>query len=166
MIQHRVESRGNDGDQFPPTLGYVAACPRLIELTVVLPYPHSTEPLATRNRLDPAGRARSAISELVVACKALPDFDTLQIVHFPLVPSSLLCQCRWGGCGSRMRFSEQRQQTLKEQMKDLEDWAIECLKKSETRCREGEERKRITLRVLRFSSGRPCHSFAKVEREV
>lgn len=144
----------------------MAACPRLTELTAVFPYPHSTEPMETRILLDPAGRARSMISELIVACKALLEFDTLQIVHCPLVPSSLVCQCRWGGCGSRMHFSEQRQQTLGEKMKDLEDWAIECLKKSETRCQEGGERKKITLRAFRFSSGRPCHSFAKVEHEA
>ena len=106
------------------------------------------------------------MSELIVACKALPDFDTLQIVHFPLVPTSLVCRCRWGGCGSRMHFSEQRQQTLGEQMKDLEDWAIECLKKPEARCREGEEGEGITLRVLRFSPGQPCLSFRKIEHEV
>lgn len=33
--------------------------------------------------LGPAGGAWSEISELVVACEALPDFDTLRILCFP-----------------------------------------------------------------------------------
>ena len=139
----------------------MAACPRLNELTVILPYSCGTEPLATRNLLDPAGMARSAISELIAECKVLSNFNTLQIVRFPLVPSSLVCQCGWGGCGGRTHSSEQQEQESRKQTKDLEDWTIDCLKKPERK-----ERKRVALRVLSFSSGRPCNSPTKVDHEV
>ena len=62
-----------------------------------------------------------------------------------------------------MDYSEQQEQALRTQTKDLGDWAIDCLKKSGTGCREGEERKGITLRVFRFSPGRPCHGSASIE---
>ena len=161
MILHLLGSRGDNGDRLHPTLGFVTACPRLNELTVILPYPRGTEPLATRDLLDPARRARSTILQLITACKVHSDFDTLQIVRFPLVPPFLVCRCGWGGCGGRIRSSEQQEQALRKQTKDLEDWAIDCLKKPERR-----ERKTITLRVLSFRSGRPCNSPAKVDHEV
>ena len=65
-----------------------------------------------------------------------------------------------------MRSSEQQEQTLRMQTKGMEDWAIDCLRKPGTGWQEGEEKKRITLRILRFSSGGPCHSPAKIEHEV
>ena len=141
----------------------MVACPRLTELTVAFPYLPGAQRGETKILVDPSGRARSAVSELAVACKALPDFDTFQIVYSPLVPTSLGCECGWGGCGSRMDYSEQQEQTLRMQTKDLEVWAIECLKKPGTGCREGEERKGITLRVFRFSPGHPCHGSARIE---
>ena len=153
-------------DWLPPTLEFVVACPRLTELTVISPYTHDSQDAETVILLNQAGRARSAISELVVACKALQNFDTFQIVRFPLVPRSLACRCKWGGCGRHVRFSEQQEQTSRKQTKDMEEWAIDCLEKPETGCREGEGRKKITLRVINFSPGRPCHSFAKIEREL
>ena len=145
----------------------MVACPRLTELTVTLPYLPGVQRVEMKILVDPSGRARSAISELAVACKVLPDFDTFQIVYSPLVPSPLLCHCGWGGCGSHMNPLEQQEQTLRTWTKDLDDWAIDCLKKPETGCREGEERKGITLRVFRFIPGHPCHSSAMIEeREV
>jgi hypothetical protein len=107
-------------------------CPMLSELTVF--YPHSGNTLAGGILPDGIGSAHSVISELVSACKALPDFDTLQIVHFlgtPLSPSS----------------TEQWEQELTGQVKD---W-IDHLKKPRTRCREGEGRKKTTLRVIELS---------------
>ena len=62
-----------------------------------------------------------------------------------------------------MEPSEQQEQTLRKQTEDMKDWAIDCLKKPEMGWREGEERKRITLRVFMFGPGRPCHSSGKVE---
>lgn len=35
-------------------------------------------------------------------------------------------------------------------MKGVRDWAIECLKKPETECQEGEGRKTTTLRVIKL----------------
>ena len=72
-----------------PPLVFVAACPRLTEREIL----H-----------DPAGKALSAISELVFACEPLPDFDTIQILRFPtLEPYKILsceqekCSCFAGG---------------------------------------------------------------------
>ena len=155
----------DDDDRPSPTLEFVAACPRLTELTVVFHHQCDGQQAETGTLIDPAGGARSAMLELVIACKALPDFDTLQVVRFTLAPGHLICSCGWGGCGSRMDSSKQQEQILKKQTEDMKDWAIDCLKKSETGCREVEEgkRKRTTLRVFMFGPGRPCHSPAKVE---
>ena len=143
----------------------MAACPRLTELTVVFHHQYDGQHAETGTLIDPAGGARSAMSELVVACKALPDFATLQVVRFTLVPGHLICSCGWGGCGSRMDSSKQKEEILRKQTEDMKDWAMDCLKRSETGWREGEERKRkrTTLRVFMFGPGRPCHSLAKVE---
>ena len=64
-----------------------------------------------------------------------------------------------------MDSSKQKEEILRKQTEDMKDWAMDCLKRSETGWREGEERKRkrTTLRVFMFGPGRPCHSLAKVE---
>ena len=64
-----------------------------------------------------------------------------------------------------MDSSKQQEQILKKQTEDMKNWAIGCLTKPETGCREEEERerKRTTLRVFMFGPGRPCHGSAKVE---
>ena len=63
-----------------------------------------------------------------------------------------------------MGSSEVREQMLRNQTEDMKDWAIDCLKKPVTGCREGEERKRIALVISTFSPGRPCDAnSAKVE---
>ena len=56
----------------------------------------------------------------------------------------------------------QWEQALK-RTKDLEEWAIDCLKESKTGCRAGEGRNKPTLRVIKFSSRRPSQSSVKVE---
>ena len=106
-----------------------------------------------------AGRARSAILDLVGACKALPDFDTLQIVRFPAIPPPLVCSCVWSVCNCRLPSTRQ----LENQMKELEEWAMDCLKKPRPGCQEGEGRK-TTLRVIKFRPGR--RSVKVEEREV
>ena len=132
----------------------MAACPRLTELTVILPYPHGAEITDTGILLDPIGVARSAISELVIACKALPDFDTFQIVRYPIGPPPLVCRCtNWWECSAHTPSSEQWEEALEKQMKDLEEWAIDCLKEPRIECQE-EGRKRTTLRAIKFAPGR------------
>ena len=116
--------------------------------------------------LDPAGRARSAISELVVACKALPDFDTLQIVRFPINPPRLLCWCGKGRCGHHGLFLEQWELALEKQTKDLEREAVECLKTPRMGSREGEGR-RTMVRIVKFRSRCTGQNSVEVEeREV
>ena len=140
----------------------MAACPRLTELTVVFHHQYDAE---TVTLIDPVGVAHSAMSELVVACKTLPDFDTLQVVRVTITPGGLVCWCGWGGCGSRMDSSEKQEQILRKQTEDMKDWAMDCLKKPETGRQEEKEerRKRTTLRVFMFGPGRPCHTSGKIE---
>ena len=144
---------------------FAVACPRLTELTVAFRYKYYGEDTKTGTLVDPIGGTHSAMSELVVACKALPDFNTLQIVREIIPPVSLVCRCEWGGCGSRIGSSQEQEEILRKQTEDIKDWTMNCLKKPETGFQEGEERerKRITLRVFMFCAGRPCHSSGEVE---
>ena len=112
--------------------------------------------------VDPTGGARSAMSELVVACKALPDFDTLQVVHVTAVPMYMMCWRGWVGCGSRMPGSSERQEeVLRRQTEGMKYWVMDCLKKPETEYQGEKERKRTALRVFTFGPGRPCHNSGK-----
>lgn len=136
----------------------MSACPNLTELTVVPPYPRGAQLTKTGILRDPTGRARSAILELIVASKALPDFNTFQIICFPVVLPVLLCWCGQGPCDSHDPSFGHWEQIPKE---DLEDRVIDHLKKQETGCREGGGiQKRVTLRVIKFSPG---SSFETVE---
>ena len=117
----------------------MVACSRLTELTII-----------SYHKYDDQRAANSKLSELVVACKTLPDFDTLQIVHIPVVPSFLEC---WGG----------GEQIWRKRTRDTEDWVRDCLKEPGAGRREGEERKRIELRVFGFS---PRHSSAEIGEYV
>jgi len=116
--------------------------------------------------------ARSAILELVNACKTLPDFNTFQIVyvHFlvkhPYPPIRGYERTR-DGVPPTM---EQRRQALRDLMKGVKNVAIDCLKKPEIGCQQGEGRKRTTLRVIELGAYRPpggpdldCITVEKVE---
>ena len=139
----------------------MAACSRLTELTVVSPHPSDAQLTKTGILLDLAGKARSAISELVAACKSLPDFGTFQIVRFPIISPPLVCWCGRGElCHSHRPSPGDWEEALEKQTEDLGEWAINCLKEPETECREGEGRKRVTLRTIEFGPG--CRS-VKVE---
>jgi hypothetical protein len=127
------------GDDSPPRpSGFAAACPKLTELTIICPQQGSIEPPETGYLLDPVGSARSATSELVNACKALPDFGTLQIVY---------------GCGVMYNevglAAKHRRRVLREHVDSTKGWAIDCLKDPGTGRREREgTRKKITVRVI------------------
>ena len=129
-------------DSLPSTAGFVAACPKLTELTLIYPHPHTVMDAETGYLFDPVGTVRSAMSELVSACEALPDFDTFQIVHGygPV----------YGEGDPRMK---QRRRELKEQADGAKDLAINCLKELETGVREGEGRKKTTVRVIELVAG-------------
>lgn len=110
---------------------------RLTELTLMHPHPHVTPGVET-------GTVHSATLELVNACRALPDFDTLQIVHVLLGESVLLC----GGMRVTLTPTDQREQALREQVKVVRDLALESLKKAKARCWEG---RKVMLRVIELS---------------
>lgn len=105
-----------------------------------------------------AGRVHSAISDLVGTCRALPGFDTLQVVRFPIIAPYPECRCRlgWGVCDCPVisteewkERSEKLTKGLEQKVGVLEERAIDCLKEPKTGCREGE-RRGITLRFIRF----------------
>ena len=101
-----------------------------------------------------ARMARPAISELIVACKAHQDFNTLQIVRLPMEPSPRTCMCDEScDCGSIPMTSWERM--LEKHVKGVGEWAMECLEKARTGCLEGEGRKRITVRTVEFTSDHP-----------
>jgi len=133
-----------------PRPGYIAACPRLTELTVFYPHPHphphphSTPGTEIDIPLDTIKTARSALLELVNACNALPNFDTLQIVHFSLTTPPPISRC--GQCDGPVSYTEQQKQVLRDQVQGVKDLAVDCLRKPETRHQEGEGRKKMVLR--------------------
>ena len=55
-----------------------------------------------------------------------------------------------------MPSPEQWEQASEKEMKGLVEWTIDCLKGPKVECREEEEGKRTTLRVVRFGPGRRC----------
>ena len=102
------------------------------------PHPHVTPGVET-------GAVHSATPELVYACRALPDFDTLQIVHVLLGESVLLC----GSMRVTLTPTDQREQALREQMKGVRDLALESLRKAKNEgCWGG---RKVGLRVIELS---------------
>ena len=117
----------------------MVALTRLTELTLMHPHPHVSPGVETET-------VHSATLELVRACRALPEFDTLQIVHALLGESVLLC----GGMRVTLTPTEQRKQALREQMKGVRDLALESLRDvKRAGCWEG--RRKVVLRVIELS---------------
>jgi len=95
------------------------------------------------------------MSELVSACKTLPDFETLQILYFPTAPPHPIC---W--CGHHGPSKEQWEQALREQGEIMKDLAMDSLKTPKTECQVEAGRKRTTVRVVKLTSAYPrvsCH---------
>ena len=88
--------------------------------------------------------------ELVNACITLPDFDTLQIVHFLLGEPLLIC----GYARAGQAQTGLQEQALREQVKGVKDLAIESLKAG-AGCREGEGRRKTMVRVIELSPHLP-----------
>ena len=137
----------------------------LTELTVIFPYLRCTRLTETGVLLDPTREsAQLAISELVAACKMLPDFHTFQIVCLLIIQSHMACWCG-GKCDKTIPWRmSQWDRSLREQAKGMKDFAIDCLKKAGIGYLEGERRKRTTLRIIQFSLG--SHSEVVEECEV
>ena len=134
----------------------MAACPKLTKLTVVYPCLGDGE-AETGDHLGLVESVRSATLELVNACKVLPDFDTFQIVHFPL--PDLFPFTTWSGTGEPFH-------RLREDLGNGKDLVINCFKEPETGYQEGEGRKKITVRVIELVRDPPPYAylhFVKVE---
>ena len=129
--------------------GFAAACPQLTELTLICRHPHDNPVTEMGVPFDAVKDAHSATLELVNACKPLPDFDTLQIVYLLLGTPSPRCADAWNMSLSSV---ERREQKLREQVKGVRDLAVDCLNDPKTGCREGEGRKKVTLRVIELTS--------------
>ena len=154
MIQNSAGPRNNNDRLTTSNSGFVDACPRLTELTVTSnPYATTTTKAGVQH--DPAGMALSAISELVVACEGLPDFDTLQILHAPAVPPYPVCWCGLRRCNKRPLHAKQWEQSRREQTGRMKDFAIDCLKTLKSGRLEGGGRKRTVVRVVRLSLTHP-----------
>ena len=91
---------------------------------------------------------------LIGACKALPDFDTLQIVYAPdsAPPSGHESAQRWVGLLLSRRRGEQV--WLRGQVKAMKDWATEYLRRPETGHHKAEGRG-TTLRVIELGPAYP-----------
>jgi len=79
-------------------------------------------------------------------CKTLPNFDTLQIVHFSLTTPPPTCLCWPWQCGGLGSYTEPQKQVLREQIRCVKELAIDCLKELEAGCQQGEGRKKTALR--------------------
>ena len=103
---------------------------------------------------DPVESVHSAVLSLVTTCKMLPDFDTLQIVHFSYRGRQEV--------NGYQGYSGEQPKRSTDELERLKDWAISCLK-SETGSQEGEGKKRKKLRVIKLSPDRPLLGSVKVE---
>ena len=115
----------------------MVALTRLTELTLMYPHPHVTTSVET-------GTVHSATLGLVGACRALLEFDTLQIVHIILGKTVLLSE----GMRVNLNPTEQREQAMREQMKGVRDLALESLRKAKPGRWEG---RKVMLRVIELS---------------
>lgn len=150
------------------TSEYVAALSRLTELTVLYPHPHDTPIDDMGNPVDAIQATRSAMSELVETCKALPDFNTLQIAHFLLFTPSMNCIERMLS-GHGLPSVQQREEEVMEQVNGVKDLAINSLRKAKPRYRQGGTRKKTTFRILELTPSGPLRNtyleFLDIEEE-
>lgn len=131
-----------------PSPEYMAAFPRLTELTLIYPHPYDITVTETGILLDMVEIVRSTTLKLVNTCRSLPDFETLQIVHFLLGEPLPIRGPGTTGYGS-VPCSDYRKQELRERVKGVRDLAIDSLK-AKAGCREGEGRK-VMLRVIELN---------------
>ena len=106
--------------------------------------------------------AHSARLQLTVACEALQHLNALQIVHLPLEQPPPECWCKGPGeCGHPA--AERLEKMLRKHMKDVEEWAMDCLKKSKMGRLEGEGGERATLRIIEFGHDHRSRSSVNVK---
>ena len=134
----------------PLTIGLVAACPKLTELSIVYPYLSGGDvDLKTETSYHLVEKVHSATLELAKACKTLPDFDTFQIVHFDLPRFDEISE--YGRTyDPAILFHD-----LRDGLGTGKDLVISCLKEPETGRREGEGKKKTTVRVIELVEGFP-----------
>ena len=97
----------------------------------------------------------SATLELVNACRALPDLDTLQIVHFLLDKPLLVC----GYTRASLAATDKQEQALREQVRGVKDLVIGSLKNAKAGRQEGEGRKNVLVRVIELSPYLPLAGY-------
>ena len=94
------------------------------------------------------------MAEIVTVCRTLPDFDALQIVHYPFVAPLPRCRCR----GTRIDLglpTRERKLALREEVNGVKEWAIDCFKKPKAGCREEEVGgKKTVVRVIELCADR------------
>ena len=94
--------------------------------------------------------------ELIVACKALQDFNMLQIVRLPMRPPPQRCDCNGPCVNFHPNYPViEWERSMEKHVKGLGEWAVDCLKKQKKGRLKGKGRKRITLRTIEFGYDHP-----------
>lgn len=114
-------------------------CPKLAELTVIYPLPGRIKKTEHGPLSATAELAYTAIAEIVDACNALPNFDTLQIVHLFRDNSSLPSVLT--GNWREVYSSYELKRYFKEEVEAVKDMAVGALGK-------GGERGKVIVRVI------------------
>ena len=109
----------------------------------------------TGTLVDTITTVHSATLELINACRALPDFDTLQIVHFRLGEPLWIS----GDVRASLSPMAKQQQALMEQVKGVKDLAIDSLKQAKVGYQEGGGRKGVMVRVIELSLYLPLDGY-------
>lgn len=134
---------------------FLVLLPQLTELTVIYPLPgrvYRTEHGVVSGTIR---TACPAMLEIVNACRILPDFDTLQIVHLFDISSLPLhaLQSHTGGGRELDGWSERRRVFL-EEVGVVKDTAVGVLEQTMREEREyGGKTRKITIRVIELKWG-------------
>ena len=133
----------------------MVACPKLTELTLIYP--------RLGFSFNPAKSAHSVTPELISACMALPNFETLQIVHFPVGTLPIYeYMGRW-----RMGVTmEEQKRRLTNEVNDLRDYVRSRFMEAKAGCQDGAGRKETTLRVIELSPHCPDPGFRMSSVEI
>ena len=135
----------------PPLPGFVAACSRLTELTLL--FPNGPESWVIRSQ---DGVASAAVLDVVTTCKALPNLDTIQIVYFPCEVPDIFrgSDGRWYDVGADPVWG-----FIREKLRHWTDTGV--IRSRQSECGEGEGEgegesgKKTTLRLVELGSDHP-----------
>ena len=119
----------------------------LTELTLL--FPNGTESCKIRSQYEVVS---AKILDIITACKALPDFDTIQIVYFPREPPDIFRSSdgQWYDVGADPVWG-----FIREKLGHWMDAGVIRSRQSEYGEGEGESGKKTTLRLVELGSDHP-----------